>query len=162
MPDGELPHPDVWMPANRKKWICNLCQDNKPYDQQAVRKHERSLSHQDAIKYYSSKQQDCGDILIVPEAQSNSITELRCLLDDMASIPNFELGNSADNTGDYLVMKATIAQGLRDFLDEDDLLDDQGAEISEDEEVFTGRTWHDDDNWTSEAGIGTGSDRKHS
>lgn len=80
---------------------------------------------------------------MVPEAQSNSIVELRCLLDDMASTPNFELGDSADNIGDYSVTKATIVQGLRDFLDEDDLSDDQGAEISEDEEVFTGQTWHD-------------------
>ncbi|KAG2050212.1 hypothetical protein BDR06DRAFT_1011386 [Suillus hirtellus] len=78
----------------------------------------------------------------------------------MASTPDFELGDSADYIGDYLVMKAMIVQGLRDFLDDDDLSDDQGAEISEDEEVFTGQTWHDDDNQAGDAAIGTGSDRK--
>ncbi|KAG2356103.1 hypothetical protein BDR07DRAFT_1381061 [Suillus spraguei] len=84
--------------------------DNKPHDWQAAQKHERGRSHQDAIKYHSSKQQDCRNGSKVPEAQSNSITELHCLLDDMASTPNFELGESADNIGDYLVIKAMIIE----------------------------------------------------
>lgn len=82
---------------------------------------------------------------MLPEAQSNSIvdSELRCLLNDMAySTPDLELGNSADDFSNYSVTTATIAQGLIGFLDEDDLSDDQGVEISEDEEVSTGRTLH--------------------
>ncbi|KAG1784909.1 uncharacterized protein HD556DRAFT_1314704 [Suillus plorans] len=160
MPDGEFSHLDVWTPAEVNKWVCNLCQDNKPHDRRAVQKHERTWSHQDAVKYHSRRQQHHRNGSMVPEAQSNSIIELRCLLDDMASTPNFEPGDSADNIDNYSVTKAMIVQGLRDFLDEDDLSDDQGAEISEDEEVFTGQTWHDDDNQAGDASIGTGSDRK--
>lgn len=88
---------------------------------------------------------------MLPEAQSDSIvdSELRCLLNDMAySTPDLELGNSADDFSNYSVMTATIAQGLIGFLDEDDLLDDQGVEISEDEEVSTGRTLHGEEVFT--------------
>ncbi|KAG2029934.1 hypothetical protein BDR03DRAFT_1017715 [Suillus americanus] len=76
----------------------------------------------------------------------------------MVRTPNFELSNSADNISNS-VKTAMIAQGLSDFLDEDDLSDDQRVEISEDEEVFTGWTLHNDDNQASDTAIGTGSDR---
>lgn len=98
---------------------------------------------------------------MVPEAQQSSpIVELRGFLDDLANTPDFELGNSAD-IGDYSVTKAMIVQGLSDFLDEDELSDDQGAEMSEDEEIFMGRTWLDDDN-PSDAANGTSVVRKRS
>jgi hypothetical protein len=145
----------VWTPAKGDKWVCNLCQDNKPHNQRTAQAHEKTWSHQDAIKHQSRKQQHRGDGSVVPEARSNSIVELRSLLDDMASTPDFELGNSADNIGDHsaitamadnfgrslpAITKAMIAQGLSDFLDEDNLSDDQGAEMSEDEEAFMGWT----------------------
>ncbi|KAG2750187.1 hypothetical protein P692DRAFT_201906126 [Suillus brevipes Sb2] len=64
------------------------------------------------------------------------------------STPDLELGNSADDFSNYSVTTATIAQGLIGFLDEDDLSDDQGVEISEDEEVSTGRTLHGEEVFT--------------
>lgn len=135
----------VWTPVKGHKWVCNLCWDNKPHNRRTALAHEKTLSHQDAIKYHSRKrQQHREDGSTVPEAQRSSpIVELRGFLDDLANTPDLELGNSTDNIGDYSVTKAMIMQGLSDFLDEDDLSDDQGAEMSEDEEIFTGRTWRD-------------------
>jgi len=154
------------MPAKGDKWVCILCQDNKPHNRQAAITHEKTKSHQDAIKYHSRKQHHRGDGSVLPEAQSvkdKSMAGLHLLLDDMA-MPDFELSDSADGVGDYsattadsgdgghfgqslpAITKAMIAQGLSNLLDENDLSDDQGAEMSEDEGpgFSMGRMRHDD------------------
>jgi hypothetical protein len=40
-------------------------------------------------------------------------------------------------------MKTMIARGLNDFLDENDLSDDQAAEVSEGEGIFIGQMQYD-------------------
>jgi len=95
-----------------------------------------------------------------PETQSvkdKSMSGLRLLLDDMAT-PDFELSDSLTVDGicgcsttaaddidacDHIgrsvgAITREIAEGLGDFLDENDLSDEQGAEMSDDEGFSTG------------------------
>lgn len=96
--------------------------------------------------------------------KDKSVAGLHLLLDDMAT-PDFELGDSTNNVYDYFatmageidggdhsdrfgqsapaITKAMIAQGLSDFLDENDLSDDHAVEMSDDEGISMGRMQHD-------------------
>jgi hypothetical protein len=92
------------MPVAADKWVCNLCQDNKPHTQRAAKVHQKTRMHQDSIKYHTTKRQHCArDSSAQAEAPSlkdKSVAGLRLLLDDMANPSDFELGNSVDNVYD--------------------------------------------------------------